>query len=134
MSRADDASLLAMKSARMSVASMAWTMGWSEARVERRLQALAPAPAARLRAGRTEPPADAKPVRGPAVGQLGEGEGLVTRAFALHGGGYGAAVLLAGDLLAFTETGHRRLAQGDQVAVAPGAGVYQIRGGAHGAL
>lgn len=45
MSQADDDSLLAMAAARMSSASIAMTMGWSEARVYNRLAKLKATPA-----------------------------------------------------------------------------------------
>lgn len=135
MSAADDKSLLAMKSARMSVGSIAFTMGWSEKRVERRLGELAALNEPRL--PRPAPPAErappANPVRTPPPGpplrpaprQSGQ-DGLVTRTFRLSDGGLGAAVLLEDARLVFTETGRSRPDLNAHIPVAQASGCFRM--------
>jgi len=137
LSVADDMSLTAMKAARMSTGSIAFTMGWSERRVERRweeLQALEKPAAGKPEAdpppvavevatpGRTEAPAP----RRKAVAGGREDNGFVTRTFALVDGGRGAAVLLDGSDLVFTETGHRTPALGGRIHAEPADGCFRM--------
>lgn len=125
MSRADNESLLAMHGARMSVASIAHTMGWSEARVQRRLDALVPMkPAA-------EEDLDDQVVvvlePGPEPPPLSEGEGWVMWSFCVFSGGYGAAVVVPDGRLVYAETGREQLPMSVKVAVAQRGGVWTAR-------
>lgn len=135
MSLADDKSLLAMKAARMSLGSIAYTMGWSERRVERRLAELEAAEAV------AQPRPPVTPERAPAPTPVrkaapkpaarprpsaGASRGLVTRTFALYGGGRGAAVLLDDARVVFTETGHARPELLDEVDVTAGDGCFHL--------
>ncbi len=125
MSRADNESLLAMQSARMSVASIAHTMGWSEARVLRRLDALVP-----MRPGADEDPDDQVVVAlepEPQPPPLSEGEGWVMWTFCVFSGGYGAAVVIPDGRLVYAETGREQLAMSVKVAVAQRGAVWTAR-------
>jgi hypothetical protein len=128
VSQADDSSLLAMKAAKMSVGSIAFTMDWTERRVERRLAELQAAtlPQVPVTPERRPP---ANPVRiqppKPRPKACRDGEGLVTRTFVLASGGLGAAVVLA-DQLVFTETGTVRPDLGAHIPIQPGDGCYQL--------
>ncbi len=128
MSRADNESLLAMQSARMSVASIAHTMGWSEARVQRRLEALnaprspdQPVPANEADDQLGAPSAD------PAPPQLAAGEGWVMWTFCVFAGGYGAAVVIPDGRLVYAETGRDQLPLSVKVAVVQSGDVWTAR-------
>lgn len=126
MSRADNESLLAMQSARMSVASIAHTMGWSEARVQRRLDRLA----LKDTAAPEEDPDDqvvVAPPPEPEPPQLSEGEGWVMWTFCVFAGGYGAAVVIPDGRLVYAETGREQLVLSAKVAVAQKAGGWTAR-------
>lgn len=128
MSAIDDQSLLAMREARMSVASIAQTMGWGVDRTQRRLDFLTREPGERPTA------AEATPAVAPAPeleveAAIGEGEGLVLRVFAVHPDGNGADCRIADGRNVFTLTGERRLEPGQRVAVVQAGNVWRLAEG-----
>jgi hypothetical protein len=150
VSLADDKSLLAMKAARMSEASIANTMGWTETRVRRRLKALEEAAARQLGEvlGRpveavSEPrlprpqrperaPRPANRVRTPARPgaphpvQADACLGLVTRTFRTSAAGRGAALLLDDGRIVFTEQVAEDVKPLDEVEAAPAEGCFRM--------
>jgi len=133
VSTADDVSLLAMQAARMSPASIALTMGWSEARTARRLRVLNGALPTMMgpRPDETPAVADAEPEEEPPEDDdtpVEPGQGLVTRAFAVLPSGYGADCRLSDGRRVFTLTGKNRQAPGRRIRVSQGDGVWTMVG------
>lgn len=123
MTTIDDQSLLAMQSARMSPASIAQTMGWRLARVERRLGELAEAAkraatafsgaGAALSAAITEArftaPREIAPV---AEKPILAGTALILRSFSVWGGGHASHGELADGRRVLIWTGDPKLSPG----------------------
>lgn len=134
MSTADDISLLAMQAARLSPASIALTMGWSEARTARRLRLLngAVCPMSGSGQGAATPPVETPdPEDEPEEDDytpVEPGHGLVTRAFAVLPSGFGADCRLSDGRRVFTLTGKERQALGRRIRVAQGEGVWTMIG------
>lgn len=106
----------------MSVASIAYTMGWGVDRTTKRLQLLngcAPEAVVVGFPDDPEPPvaASVKPVQPIEEKPIGLGEGLVLRAFGLRFGGHGADCLLADGRRVFTVTGRDRIEPGKRIRV-----------------
>ncbi|MEW6016674.1 MAG: hypothetical protein AB1760_01215 [Pseudomonadota bacterium] len=130
MSAMDDQSLLAMREARMSVASIAQTMGWGLERTQRRLDFLTREPGERPAEAEAEAaPACAPPAEREVEAAIGEGEGLVLRVFAVHPDGNGADCRIADGRNVFTLTGERRLEPGQRVAVVQAGDVWRLAEG-----
>jgi len=117
----DDQSLLAMQSARMSPASIAQTMGWRLARVERRLGELAEA-AKRAASALSDVGAAAAIVESrfaappeiPAVAEkpIAAGQALILRSFAVWGGGHASHGELSDGRRVLIWTGEPKLSPG----------------------
>ncbi|MBC7169065.1 hypothetical protein [Phenylobacterium sp.] len=124
----DDQSLLAMRDARMSVASIAQTMGWGLERTQRRLDFLTREPSERPAEPEAAPACAPAPER-EMEAAIGEGEGLVLRVFAVHPDGNGADCRVADGRNVFTLTGERRLEPGQRVAVVQAGDVWRLAEG-----
>jgi hypothetical protein len=123
-----------MQSARMSVASMASTMGWSERRVQSRLDALnSPAlpedPAIPVAASAEEAAdEDFDPIEAVDLTTLAEGEGVAVRSFSLEAGGFGASIKLRDGRTVFTVTGGHQVARGQRIKVRQAGNVWTMEG------
>ncbi|MDP1642742.1 MAG: hypothetical protein Q8L59_11205 [Phenylobacterium sp.] len=132
MSAIDDHSLLAMHAARMSIASIAQTMGWGEARTRNRLDALtrepgaglSPTTPAELRQDSDEEPKAEAPI--------GEGEGLVLRSFATFPAGHGASCRIADGRHVYALTGAERLEPGARIRIVQDGEVWRALGAGAG--
>lgn len=128
MSAIDDQSLLAMREAKMSVASIAQTMGWGLDRTQRRLDFLTREPGERPAEPEAAPACAPAPER-EMEAAIGAGEGLVLRVFAVHPDGNGADCRIADGRNVFTLTGERRLEPGQRVAVVQAGDVWRLAEG-----
>ena len=128
MSAIDDQSLLAMREAKMSVASIAQTMGWGLDRTQRRLDFLTRQPGERPAEAEAAPDCAPPPER-EVEAAIGQGEGLVLRVFAVHPDGNGADCRIADGRNVFTLTGERRLEPGQRVPVVQAGDVWRLAEG-----
>jgi hypothetical protein len=130
MSAIDDHSLLAMRDARMSVDSIAQTMGWGFSRTKRRLEHLAaleaagvsahgeaPCPARRPQAGDGEPGGLEPLTEIAPEAPIAPGQGRVLRTFVVPAGGYGAACEIADGRHVYTLIGPIPLETGVRIPV-----------------
>lgn len=132
MSAIDDHSLLAMRDARMSLDSIAQTMGWSVTRTQKRLAHLDTlargdgASSDRSGPGQQDEEPGPEPMAPIAIGQ-----GLVLRTFVVPAGGYGAACEIADGRHVYTLTGAVRPEAGSRIPVRQDGEVWRHREAAH---